>query len=147
MARNEITVEVEPQRVWDVLADPQSYGYWVVGSKEIRAEEGDFPSPGSRFHHKVGFGPLTIADHTRVEAADPPHHLRLRARARPAGTAFVDLRMQALDGGRTRIEMVEVAADPLTKLVFNRLTDFLVKGRNVESLRRLKQLAERTATA
>jgi uncharacterized protein YndB with AHSA1/START domain len=143
VARNEITVDVEPARVWEVLADPQSYGYWVVGSKEIRGSEGGFPAPGSRFHHKVGFGPLTIADHTKVEAADPPRHLRLRAKARPLGTAIVDLTMRPDGPGRTHIEMVEDPADPLTKLVFNPLTHLLVRGRNVESLRRLKELAEK----
>jgi hypothetical protein len=38
--------------------------------------------------------------------------------------------------------MTEDPADPLTKLVFNPLTHLLVRGRNVESLRRLKELAE-----
>ena len=39
--------------------------------------------------------------------------------------------------------MVEDPADPLTTFVFNPLTHLLVRGRNAESLRRLKELAER----
>ena len=27
---------VPPTAVWDTLADPDSYGFWVVGSKTIR---------------------------------------------------------------------------------------------------------------
>ena len=45
------------------------------------------------------------------------------------------------DGG-TDVTMIEDPADPLTAIVFNPLTHLLVRGRNVESLRRLKQLAE-----
>ena len=40
--------------------------------------------------------------------------------------------------------MVEDAGNLLTKLVFNPLTHMLVRGRNTESLRRLKHIAERT---
>lgn len=38
--------------------------------------------------------------------------------------------------------MTEDAADRLTALVFNPLTHLLVRGRNVESLRRLRDLVE-----
>ena len=38
--------------------------------------------------------------------------------------------------------MEEVARDTLSKLAINPLTDWLVHHRNVESLRRLKRIAE-----
>jgi hypothetical protein len=38
--------------------------------------------------------------------------------------------------------MIETAGDPLSRLVFNPLTDPLVHLRNVESLRRLRRIAE-----
>ena len=45
MATNERFMAVPPQAVWDVLADPAGYGYWVVGSKLIRDAEPDWPAP------------------------------------------------------------------------------------------------------
>lgn len=141
MSRNEIHIDATPDRVFAVLADGRSYGHWVVGSSEIREVEPGFPAVGTRFHHKVGFGPFKVADHTRVEVSDPPRRLQLRAKARPLGTAKVVIELRPDDGG-TRVTMVEDAADRLTALVFNPLTHLLVRGRNAESLRRLRELAE-----
>ncbi|WP_354700858.1 hypothetical protein DSM112329_01150 [Paraconexibacter sp. AEG42_29] len=141
MARNEIHVDVPPERVWAVLADGRSYGHWVVGSSEIRDVEPGFPAVGTAFHHKVGIGPLKVADHTSVLESDAPHVLKLKAKARPLGTALVSLELRPQNGG-TRVIMVEDAGDKLTQLVFNPLTHLLVRGRNVESLERLKAMAE-----
>ena len=57
---------VPPEAVWGALADPGGYGYWVVGSKEIRDADPGWPAPGSRFHHTIGFGPFALDDHTQA---------------------------------------------------------------------------------
>ena len=141
MARNETVISATPDTVFDVLADGRSYGHWVVGSSEIREVEDGFPAIGTAFHHKVGWGPLKVADETRVEACERPHRLKLRAKARPFGTAIVELELFSHPQG-TRVVMTEDAGDRLTALVFNPLTHLLLRGRNVESLRRLAALAE-----
>lgn len=141
MARNEILIDATPDEVFSVLADARYYGYWVVGSSEIRDADDNWPQVGTRFHHKVGVGPLKVADHTVVEEVHRPHLLKLRAKARPLGTAMVTMEMHP-DARGTRVVMIEDAADRLTALVFNPLTHLLVRGRNVESLRRLKEIAE-----
>ena len=141
MARNEILIHANPEQVFAVLADGRSYGHWVVGSSEIRDVEPGFPAVGTRFHHKVGFGPWKIADHTLIEESEPPRRLKLRTKARPLGTALVTLELLPHAEG-TCVLMGEKAGDVLTALVFNPLTDLLVSRRNDESLRRLKQLAE-----
>ncbi len=51
--------------------------------------------------------------------------------------------MVAVGKGKTHVTMIEDAADPLTAIVFNPLTHLLVRGRNVESLARLAELAEK----
>jgi uncharacterized protein YndB with AHSA1/START domain len=140
MARTERFVPVPAAVVWEVLADHRSYDYWVVGSKDIRGVEGAWPEPGSRFHHSVGFGPVTVKDHTASLEAVPERRLKLRAKARPLGTAHVTLELEPVGNG-TRVTMIEDAGDPLTALVFNPLTHLVVRGRNEESLRRLGELA------
>ena len=142
VARTERTIDATPQRIFEVLADPDSYGHWVVGSKRIRDADQDFPAPGSRFHHAVGFGPIDVKDYTEVLEWDPPRRLKLRAKARPLGTALVTLEVSPLDGNRSQVTMIEDPGDPLTKFVFNPLTHLLVRGRNVESLERLEDLAK-----
>jgi uncharacterized protein YndB with AHSA1/START domain len=142
VALNEIHIDTPPERVFAVLADWRSYGYWVMGSRKMRGCDPGFPAAGTRFHHQVGIGPLHLNDHTEVLEVDQPRKLILKAKARPVlGTAIVDLTMEPQDGG-THVIMREDPGDPLTAFVFMPLTHLLVRGRNAESLRRLKELAE-----
>jgi uncharacterized protein YndB with AHSA1/START domain len=131
---------VGPSAVWAALADPRGYAYWVVGSKGVRDADPGFPAPGTRFHHTVGFGPLTLRDHTEVVEAEPRRLLRLRAKVRPLGTATVILRLTPLDGG-TSVEIVEHPDGPYSLLALNPLLQLFTKVRNAESLMRLEELA------
>ena len=141
MAVTETFIDAPPERVFSVLADYRAYAEWVVGSRRMRGADPGFPAAGTRFYHQVGAGPLHLNDHTKVEEVEPPRRLVLRARARPLGTAIVDLRLEPVESG-TKVVMREDPGDPLSALVFMPLTHLLVRGRNVESLRRLKELAE-----
>lgn len=142
MAINEIHINTPPERVFEVLADYRSYGHWVVGSRRMRGMDPGFPAAGTRFHHQVGVGPLHLNDHTQVLEVDQPRKLILKAKARPfLGTAVVDLTLEPRDGG-THVTMREDPGDAMTAFVFNPITHLLVRGRNTESLERLKELAE-----
>ncbi len=141
MATTESEFRVLPERVFQVLSDPEAYADWVVGSDTIRDADPHWPAAGSRFYHRVGVGPFKVNDHTEVLEVDPPHRLVLRARARPLGTAIVKLLVGPAGSG-SRVTMVEVAGDPLSKLAINPLTDWLVHLRNVKSLRRLQRICE-----
>lgn len=140
MARNVAFFPVPPERVFAVLADAESYARWVVGSEAIRSHDDDWPSPGARFHHRIRLGLLKIDDETEVLEAAPPRRLVLHARARPLGTARVELDLAAQAGG-TRVTMTETPGDPITRLTHNPLLDCLLAKRNRESLRRLGELA------
>lgn len=142
MATNERYMPVSPEAVWDALADAGGYGYWVVGSKEIRDADPDWPAPGSKFHHTVGFGPFEVKDHTVALEAARPGLLSLRAKGRPLDTAKVTLKMTELDGG-TLVRMTENPDGLTSVLAFNPLMQLLTIGRNAESLMRLEELALR----
>lgn len=145
MARTETETTATPQDVWDVLMDPDSYGHWVVGSSHIRAVDPDWPQPGSRFHHSVGIPPLTLSDHTTVVEIEPPARLVLTAKARPLGTARVEMLLRPTAAG-THITMLEDPGDSLSRpLLGNPLSQRLIAKRNEESLRRLRRLAEERA--
>jgi uncharacterized protein YndB with AHSA1/START domain len=137
---------VPAQAVWEALSDPGDYAYWVVGSKEIRDADAGFPAPGTKFHHTLGFGPLTLRDHTEVLDADPPSALRLRTKGRPFGTATVTLKLEAREGGTS----VQISEDPdgvFSVLALNPLQQVATKLRNAESLMRLEELALRRSEA
>jgi uncharacterized protein YndB with AHSA1/START domain len=142
VATNERFMPVPPTAVWDVLADPGDYAYWVVGSKAIRDADREWPAPGSKFHHTVGVGPLTVSDHTEALEAQPPIYLRIRAKARPLGTATVIFEMTAIDGGTT-VRITENPDGLSSILALNPLVHLLTKARNSESLMRLEELALR----
>ncbi|HEV2059237.1 MAG TPA: SRPBCC family protein [Solirubrobacteraceae bacterium] len=141
MATNERFMAVPPAAVWDVLADAGTYGDWVVGSKRVRAADPAWPAPGSRFHHTLGVGPLSLDDHTESLEADPPSLLRLRAKARPLGTAQVTLEL-APTGGGTFVRMTETPDGLASVLGINPLVHLLTMARNGASLRRLEKLVK-----
>jgi hypothetical protein len=132
--------------VWDVLADPSGYANWVVGSKEVRDADPGFPAPGTRFHHTIGIGPLSLRDHTEVVVAERPHLMRLRAKARPLGTATVVVEIMPGRTGST-VRISERPDGVYAPLALNPLVHVLTKLRNAESLRRLEELALRRSLA
>jgi carbon monoxide dehydrogenase subunit G len=142
MARSELAVAAPPATVWEVLSEPQHYAYWVVGSSRIRGWDDEWPEPGSRFYHRIGVGPLTLADHTEVIDADPPRRLALRAKGRPPGVARVELLVEPHPAG-SLVTMIEDPDVPLGGLLTPPPVHALVRLRNGESLRRLRKLAER----
>jgi uncharacterized protein YndB with AHSA1/START domain len=146
MATNERLMPVPPAAVWEALADAGAYGDWVVGSRRIRAADAAWPAPGSRFHHTVGVGPLSVDDHTESLEAHPPTLLRMRAKARPFGTAQVTLELTPSDGG-TFVKMTENPDGLSSVLGLNPLVHVLTMIRNAESLRRLERIAQRRPAA
>ena len=140
MSRTVALIPASPERIWAVLADPASYGYWVVGSDTIRDADGGWPQPGTKIHHRVGAGPFKLNDDTQVVEAQAPRHLVLHARARPLGTARVELLLSP-EGTSTRVVMIEDPGDRFSQLLHNPLTDRLLHRRNETALRRLNELA------
>jgi uncharacterized protein YndB with AHSA1/START domain len=140
MARNVAVFPVPIKQVFAVLADPKTYGYWVVGSDSIRDADASWPAAGAKLHHRVGVGPFKLNDNTEVLEVTEPVHLVLQARARPLGTARVVLDLVDL-GDRTQVTMVEGPGDRFSRLLHNPIADFVLRRRNDEALRRLGTLA------
>ena len=141
MARTDRLIKASPSAVFDVLADPRSYVYWVIGSREIRGSDPNWPQPGSRFAHTINLGPLRVQDHTEVEELEPDRRLQLKARARPFGTARIAIELDPVADG-TSVTIREHAADPFSAFLFQPLTHLAVQRRNARALDRLAELAE-----
>lgn len=126
--------------VFALVSDPWRFADWVVGAKCIRAVDATWPTAGSRFHHRFGIGPFAVDDSTVLEEIEPPHHLVLRARARPTGVARVRLELRATADGGTDVEMEEYATAGLGRRVRNPLLDAVVVARNRRCLHRIDAL-------
>jgi uncharacterized protein YndB with AHSA1/START domain len=142
---NETYVAASPEMVFDVLADPESYGYWVVGSSKIRHADAHWPAPGAVFGHTQGVYGMGVKDSTEVVATERPCTLVLEARFRPFAINKVEMRLSP-SGGGTKVVMIEYPTGGLAARLHNPLTDLALKLRNVEALRRLRKLAEQGRT-
>jgi uncharacterized protein YndB with AHSA1/START domain len=136
-----IDVSAGPETVWSVLSDGWTYPLWVVGATHMRDVDKDWPAVGSELHHSVGLWPVQLSDSTRVLDVEPGRMLVLQARAWPAGTARVTIRIEP-DGQGCRVRMAEEADQGLGWFVPSLVQAPLVEARNAESLSRLADIAE-----
>jgi hypothetical protein len=112
--------------------------------------EPHWPSPGSSFHHAIGFGPLTVRDRTTVLANDGVGHFVLRARIRHVAAMRISFTVTARGDGESHLAMEEEVVDA-SAVWCNPLTQPLVGialwGRNAVSLQELRALVEDRARA
>jgi NAD(P)-dependent dehydrogenase (short-subunit alcohol dehydrogenase family)/uncharacterized protein YndB with AHSA1/START domain len=142
VARNRIQIEAEPEVVAAVLSEAEHYPRWVVGAESFRGGDESFPEAGSRFHHSVSLGPWSLDDHTEVLESELPARIVLKAKARPLGTARVELSLAASAGG-TEVTMEETPGDRLSALFTgNPVADVALRLRNAEALTRLRRIVE-----
>jgi uncharacterized protein YndB with AHSA1/START domain len=145
MATNTRDMSAAPEQIWAVLADPKKYGEWVVGAKEVRGSEGNWPAIGARFHHTVGVWPLHLRDQTSVVESDAPNRLVLQAKLRPIGFARIEITLSPSALG-TRVAMTEEPSAPSVARLVRRLFDPVIYVRNREALRRLENLVPKAST-
>jgi uncharacterized protein YndB with AHSA1/START domain len=132
------TIPASRDRVYELLADPETYPKWLVGADHMRAVDPDFPRPGSSFHHSVGKEPVTVDDRTDSLEAEPDRHLALLVHAGPFH-ARVDFELVTRGTDQTEVRFTEVPVGP-----FAAVTPLLrpsLHARNVVSLQKLCDLA------
>ena len=137
------TVRTTPDRVFAVLADGWSYSDWVVGTVHIRDVDHSWPAVGARLHHKAGPWPFSLQDSSTVVECVPEKSLTLKAGLWPLGQAVVRIDLEAVGTAQTRVTMAEdFEAGPLLFLR-NKINDLVLHRRNLGSLSRLADIAER----
>lgn len=142
MSVNYRLVEVDPERLFAVLADGWTYSSWVVGASRIRAVGESWPQPGQKLHHSVGLWPLIVDDTTSSLNWQPPTLAILRADGGPLGVLEVRFDVQKHLRGCV-VRMTEDAVGGPSLLIPRTVRDVIGRVRNREALRRLAYLAER----
>lgn len=142
-ACNEIVVEAPPTRVWALLADGHTYPDWVVGSAESRKVEPDYPSPGATLHHTQILPKVGLKDTSTVLFSEEPRRMRLEVRVRPFLVSHVEFTLVPEGKGRTHVTMCEWPTGYPVAWLLRPLLGPGFKIRNAETLRRLRNLAER----
>ncbi len=146
MAIVQRTIQAPPDRVFAVLADGWTYSDWVVGTVHIRDVDESWPAPGSKLHHKAGPWPMSLHDSSTVVSMVPNRELFLKAGLWPLGQARIKFLLEPAGAAATRVTMQEdFEAGPLLFLR-NKINDLILHRRNIESLRRLSDIATREKT-
>ena len=141
-ARNSIVIDAPPSRVWAVLADGHTYPDWVVGSAESRKVEPDYPAPGATLHHTQIVPRVGLRDTSTVLEAEEPRHLLLEVRVRPFLVSKVEVELSD-EGERTGGVMWERGTGGIVPALTGPLFELSLRLRNAETLRRLRNVAER----
>jgi hypothetical protein len=136
------SVSTSADRVFAVLADGWLYPLWVVGATHMRNVDSGWPAVGTRIHHSVGPWPLNVHDVTRVIAVEPDRMLELDARVWPTGAARVRLTLTPAGDNHTQVTISEVFDRGPVGWMPTPFQAALMRPRNLESLRRLADIAE-----
>ena len=143
MAIVQRTIQAPPDRVFAVLADGWTYSDWVVGTVHIRDVDDAWPQPGAELRHKAGPWPLSLKDKSTVLSMEKDRELTVRAGLWPLGEAIIKIVLEPAGVSATKVTMYEdFNAGPLL-WVRTKLNDLVLHRRNVESLRRLADIATR----
>jgi uncharacterized protein YndB with AHSA1/START domain len=125
--------------VWAALIDPSTYPDWLIGTREVREIESDWPAIGSGFHHSVGVPPLVLRDRTHITAILPGRRLELAVKARPLVSACARFELVS-DGDRTVVTLEEEPAHRVIGNLVRPVLDVATHHRNHRSLRNLDDL-------
>ncbi len=141
MAYTSRTLVAPREAVWEALIDPHTYPDWLIGASRIRDVDRSWPGVGSRFHHRVGVGWLSIPDYSEVVDIDPGRLLRLKVKARPLVSAVVTFVLISDETGTA----VAIEEEPELRTIGNvvrPMMDPTIHLRNHRSLRRLDRLVQ-----
>lgn len=138
---NQIDIEAPLERVAAVLRDPRTYPEWLVGAQAIRSIDDGWPAVGSKFHHRIGVGPLAVPGSTTVRR-DEPRELVLGAGMGPFGEAKVVFTLEPTAQGVhvTVEEEPRAGAARLAWKVLRPVVTLGLWGRNEVSLESLRDV-------
>jgi hypothetical protein len=136
-----VLVKRPPEQVWEFLSDGRRYAEWVVGTREIRSVDRDWPEIGSSIHYTLGRGPLQLADRTTVRNAEPPRMLELEVHAGRLGTARLLFEIRRW-GENAVVVLDEHPLSGPGAHWHNLAVDVLLRFRNRRMLDRLAKLIE-----
>lgn len=132
--------------VFEALVTPETFPHWLVGAREIRSVDPDWPAEGAAYHHRVGLiGPFKVADLGKVLEIDDSRRLSLEVRGLPLGRGRATFALSdGPDEGAGPQTVVELSEVPIGRLAPTKpMVDPLIARRNRRSLANLADLLDR----
>ena len=143
-----IDIAVPPQRVWDVIMDPEHFGDWVTIHRKLGHVDDGALRPGFRVEQTLCLHHANFKVKWSLAEFDAPHHAVWEGKG-PAGShARIVDELAPLDGGeRTRFDYVNEYSQPggfLGRMAGRMLVAGIAEREADRSLERLKAYLERT---
>lgn len=143
VSTNSVELGLPTPEVFDLIVDARRYPAWLVGAQEIRTVDAGWPAVGTRFEHRIGFGPVRLPGSTRVREVERPHRFVLGAGMGPLGEATVEFDLEPIGSG-TLLTVRESPRRGLARLVGilgRPIVAIGLWGRNQTSLASLEAIA------
>ena len=144
-SRNQTWFDAPPEAIWKYVGDARTYPDWVVGAAESRKVDADYPKPGATLHHTQGVPKIGLKDTSTVVSVEDKRDLELEVRIRPFAVNGVRFILEP-QNGRTHVTMLEWPKYGLANRIMGPLFVPALQLRNAETLRRLKNLSEESAS-
>ncbi|MFG3104898.1 SRPBCC domain-containing protein [Streptomyces sp. NPDC048182] len=141
MAVRHRVINASPARVWEVLADGDSYAAWVVGAADVTPRRGHWPRVGATIAYEVGLGPLRLGNETVVRRCEEGSVLELEAKAGPLGTDRIAIELRPW-GDQTLVVVDEHPLRGVGGTLHNVGVEVLIQLRHRAMLARLARLCE-----
>ncbi|MFP5318413.1 MAG: SRPBCC family protein [Acidimicrobiia bacterium] len=124
--RTEAVIDAPPERVWAVLADLPGWNIWNPTLFDVRrpasASDDHWQAvPGMEVRMNLRLWKLKVPMRQQVRVVDPPRELVWRSKQMLPASAFDVIRtfrLEAVDGGRTRLVQYEEGSGFLAKAIF-----------------------------
>jgi carbon monoxide dehydrogenase subunit G len=144
VVRASIHIAVAPERVWEVIMDPQRFGDWVTIHRKLLSSDDGELRVGFRVRQRLALAGAPFEVRWRLAELDPPR-LGVWEGAGPArSTARIENHLEARDGG-THFEYLNEYRNPgglLGAMAGRVLVAGLADREANRSLQRLKALLE-----
>ncbi|MFD7923418.1 SRPBCC family protein [Streptomyces sp. NPDC059740] len=89
MAVRHMLIAAPPARVWEVLADGDTYGSWVPGTRRTEEADPAWPAVGASLRYQVRLGRWSVQGSTVVRRCESGRRLELEAQAGRLGSARI----------------------------------------------------------
>ena len=142
-----IVIAVPPERVWDVVMDPEHFDDWVTIHRKLGHVDGGDLRPGFRVDQTLCLHRANFKVKWSLAECDRPHRAVWEGKG-PAGSyARIVDELVALDGGgRTRFDYVNEYTNPggiVGRMAGRVLVAHSAEREATRSLARLKEFLER----